>query len=49
MYRQSKLRGCCVMALGAGMLLGCSIASAFWCCALGIGALVLGVLLMQQK
>ncbi len=49
MCRQNQLRGFAIMAFGLGLLIGCCIESGFWCCMLGIAAIILGFGLLQKK
>ena len=49
MYRQNQLRGWNCLAFGLGLLIGCCIESAFWCCALGVAAMVFGFLRLCKK
>ena len=43
MCRYSYLRGAACMAFGIGLLIGCSMESGLWCCVLGVGAIVAGL------
>ena len=49
MCRRNQLWGCCMIALGLGLLIGLCIASGFVCGCLGEGAVVLGLCLIQRK
>jgi len=43
------LRGFSMMAFGLGFIVGCSLESGFWCCVLGVGAIVAGLVFLQKK
>ena len=49
MCRYSFLRGVGFMAFGIGLLIGCGMESGFWCCVLGIGAIISGIVFLQRK
>lgn len=49
MCRQNQLRGCCSLAFGIGLMIGCFIETGFWCCILGLGAVTLGLLQLTKK
>lgn len=49
MCRRNQLRGCCLIALGLGMLLGHCLESLLICVAIGLGALVLGFGICRQR
>lgn len=49
MCRRNQAWGFCAVALGLGLLIGCSMESAFWCCSLGVGAIVAGFFLLHKK
>lgn len=49
MCRRNQLWGFNAIAFGLGLLIGCSIESGFWCCMLGIGAIVCGFFSVQRK
>ena len=49
MCRKNQLLGFCVVAFGLGLLIGCGMESGFWCCALGIGAIVVGFVTACKK
>lgn len=49
MCRLNQLRGWILIAFGAGLLIGCWIASGFLCCCLGIGAILLGIGVMHRR
>lgn len=49
MCRRNQLWGFTAIAFGLGLLIGCSIESGFWCCILGISAIVFGFLSLQRK
>lgn len=49
MCRKNQLHGFCVVALGLGLLIGCSMESGFWCCVLGIGAIIGGFIMAGKK
>lgn len=49
MCRPNQLRGYNCLAFGLGLLIGCCIESAFWCCILGVAAMVFGFLQLQKK
>ena len=49
MCRRNQLLGFCAIAFGLGLLVGCSMESGFWCCALGIGAIVCVFVMLWKK
>ena len=49
MCRYSILRGVGLMTFGVGLLIGCGMESGFWCCVLGIGAIISGIIFLQKK
>jgi len=49
MCRKKDLHGCCLGALGFGMLVGHSLDSWFLCLSAGIGLLVLGFCVIHKK
>ena len=49
MCRYSYLRGMGLLAFGVGLLIGCSMDSGFWCCVLGLGAIISGIVFFQKK
>ena len=49
MCRYSVLRGVGLIAFGVGLLVGCSMDSGFWCCALGLGAILSGIFFFQKR
>jgi len=49
MCRRNQLQGVALVGLGLGLLVGCMIEGTFWCCALGIGAVLLGLVQCQKK
>lgn len=49
MLRRKQVLGLAVISFGLGMLVGCGFSSAFWCCALGLGGVAFGFLLLQKK
>ena len=49
MCRRNQLWGCCMIALGLGLLIGLCIASGLVGGCLGVGAVVLGLCLIQRK
>lgn len=49
MCRRNRLRGCLVLGLGLGILIGYFLASWFLCCIGGIALIVIGLWMMKQK
>jgi hypothetical protein len=49
MCRYSFLRGVGLMTFGVGLLIGCGMESGFWCCVLGVGAIISGIIFLQKK
>ena len=49
MYRKNQLWGFCISAFGLGLLIGCSMESGFWCCVLGVGAIVFGFIMGNRR
>ena len=49
MCRRNQLWGFCAIAFGLGLLIGCSMESGFWCCVLGVGAIICGFVMMGKK
>lgn len=48
MCRKNKLLGCAVAAFGLGLLLSCLLESGFFCCCLGLGLIVVGIVLAKK-
>jgi hypothetical protein len=38
-----------LLAFGIGLLIGCSMQSGFWCCVLGLGAIISGIIFFQKR
>ncbi len=49
MCRKSKLQGCCLIALGLGVLIGHSLESVFICFCGGVGLVVFGFFVMGRR
>ena len=49
MCRKKQVWGFCGIAFGLGLLIGCSMEAGFWCCVLGIGAIVFGFVMLGKK
>ena len=49
MCRYSYLRGVGFMAFGIGLLIGRSMESGFWCCVLGLGAIIAGLVFCRKN
>ena len=49
MCRKRQLHGCCMMALGAGILLGTWISSAFLCILAGLMLLTVGCCVLRGR
>lgn len=48
MCRKSQLLGCAVACFGIGMLVSCFFESGFFCCCVGVMALVAGIVLGKK-
>lgn len=49
MCRRNRLRGCLLLGLGIGILIGYCLDSWFLCCIGGIVLVVIGLWIMNQK
>ena len=49
MCRQNQLRGMLLLGFGLGLLAGCWVGSTFWCCLLGVGASMAGILCVLKR
>lgn len=49
MCRKNQVWGFSGVAFGLGLLIGCGMESGFWCCALGIGAIVVGFVTVCKR
>ena len=49
MCRRNQLCGVFAAGLGIGMLLSCLFESGFFCCCVGIGLIITGVLVIQKN
>lgn len=49
MCRRDRLLGILAAGVGIGMLMACFFESGFFCCCVGLGLLVTGVLVLQKK
>jgi len=38
-----------LLGIGLGLLIGCCLESGFWCCLLGVGAVMAGLLHILKK
>lgn len=49
MCRRNQLWAFVLIAFGLGLLVGLCLSSGFVCCCLGIGAVVMGLFVLQRK
>ena len=49
MCRRNQMWGFSAIAFGLGLLTGCSMETGFWCCLLGIGAIIFGFVCFHKK
>lgn len=49
MCRRNQLLGVVSAGVGIGLLLACLFESGFFCCCVGIGLIITGVLITQKK
>ncbi|HIR30473.1 MAG TPA: hypothetical protein IAB83_00465 [Candidatus Faecousia faecavium] len=49
MCRKNHLHGCCIMAFGAGLIVGHCLESWFLCCCGGAALMILGLWVLRQK
>ena len=48
MCRRNQLLGLLLVGFGVGLLVACRISAVFWCSCFGLGAVVIGVALLQK-
>ncbi len=48
MCRRNQLLGVLLVGLGIGLSVACRVQSVFWCTCFGLGALALGVCMLQK-
>ena len=49
MCRQNQLRGMLLLGIGLGLLMGAWVESGVWCCLLGIGVAMAGILCVIRR
>lgn len=49
MCRRNQLLGVAAAGIGIGLLLACCFESGFFCCCVGVGLIIAGVLILQKK
>ena len=48
MCRRNQLLGVSLLGFGVGLIIACRVESIFWCTCFGLGALLLGVAILQK-
>ena len=48
MCRKNQMLGFALLGFGAGLMIACHVTSVFWCSLFGIGALLVGLTLLQK-